>query len=96
MVGIAPLLIGSFAVNFNNFILIFLLTDGGPPIAEAAVPVGHTDILVTFTYGLAVSQGAGQQFGLASALTVMIFLIVMLISAFSFRYTRRLEQIYGT
>jgi arabinogalactan oligomer/maltooligosaccharide transport system permease protein len=96
MVGIAPLLIGSFAVNFNNFALIYLLTDGGPPIANATVPVGHTDILVTFTYGLAVSQGAGQQFGLASALTVLIFLIVMLIAAFSFRYTRRLEQIYGT
>jgi arabinogalactan oligomer / maltooligosaccharide transport system permease protein len=95
MVGIAPLLIGSFAVNFNNFVLIYLLTDGGPPIAGAAVPVGHTDILVTFTYGLAISQGAGQQFGLAAALTVVIFLIVMLIAAFSFRYTRRLEQVYG-
>ncbi len=96
MVGIAPLLIGSFAVAFNNFNLIYLLTDGGPPIANAAVPVGHTDILISFTFGLAYSQGAGQQFGLASALTVIIFLIVMLIAAYSFRFTRRLEEIYGS
>jgi arabinogalactan oligomer/maltooligosaccharide transport system permease protein len=96
MVGIAPLLIGSFAVAFNNFNLIYLLTDGGPPIANASVPVGHTDILITFTFGLAYSQGVGQQFGLASALTVIIFLIVMLIAAYSFRFTRRLEEIYGS
>ena len=32
MVSIAPLLIASFAFNFNNFINIFLLTEGGPPI----------------------------------------------------------------
>ena len=33
MVATAPMLIGSFAYNFNNFTLIFLLTSGGPPVA---------------------------------------------------------------
>ncbi len=33
LVAVAPLLIASFAFNFNNFGLIFLLTGGGPQIA---------------------------------------------------------------
>ncbi|RPI24916.1 MAG: ABC transporter permease subunit, partial [Actinobacteria bacterium] len=37
MVALAPLLIGSFAFNFNNFVIIYLLTTGGPPILNAAV-----------------------------------------------------------
>ena len=61
----APLLIGSFAFNFNNFNLIFLLTQGGPPVIGAEVPVGHTDILISFTFNLASSSGRGNNFGLA-------------------------------
>ncbi len=96
MVSLAPLLIGSFAFNFNNFGLIFLLTNGGPPILDAAVPVGSTDILITFIFDLAFAGGRGNQFGLAAAITVFIFLIVLLISATMFRFTRRLEEIYGS
>lgn len=96
MVSTAPLLIGSFAFNFNNFVLVFLLTRGGPPLAGYSVPVGDTDILISFTYNLAITSGRGADFGLASAITIFIFLIVVAISAFSFRYTKRLENIYGS
>ena len=96
MVSLSPLLIGSFAFNFNNFVLIFLLTNGGPPILDAAVPVGATDILITFTYDLALAGGVGNRFALAAAITVFIFFVVMMISAVSFRFTRRLEEIYGS
>jgi ABC-type sugar transport system permease subunit len=96
MVALAPLLIGSFAFNFNNFNLIYLLTDGGPPVIGAAVPVGHTDILISFTFKLASASGRGNNFGLAAAITMFIFLIVLVISAFSFRFTKRLEEIYGS
>ena len=34
-------------------------------------------------------------FGLASAVTVIIFGIVLLISAISFKYSKRLESVYG-
>lgn len=95
MVSIAPLLIGSFAFNFNNFIPIFFLTTGGPPLTGYAVPVGETDILITFTYNLAVASGRGGQFALAAAISFFIFFIVAAISAFSFRYTKRLEETYG-
>ena len=95
MVALAPLLIGSFAFNFNNFNLIFLLTGGGPPVLGADVPVGHTDILISFTFNLASAAGRGNNFGLAAAITMFIFLIVLVISAFSFRFTKRLEDTYG-
>ena len=51
--SLAPLLIGSFAFNFNNSVLIYLLTNGGLAVLDAAVPVGSTDILITFTDDLA-------------------------------------------
>lgn len=95
LVSTAPLLIGSFAFNFNNFVLIFLLTGGGPPVPDSAVPVGDTDILLSFTFDIAVQSGRGQNFGLGSAIVIIIFVIVAALSAFSFRFTRRLEKIYG-
>ena len=95
LVSTAPLLIGSFAFNFNNFVLIFMLTNGGPPVPNAAVPLGETDILITFTFDLAIQSGRGQQFALGSAIVVMIFVIVAVLSAVSFRFTKRLEEVYG-
>ena len=95
MVALAPLLIGSFAFNFNNFVIVEFLTNGGPPILDAAVPVGATDILITFTYNVAVASGRGNQFGIGSAITILIFFVLVVISSVSFRFTRRLEDIYG-
>jgi ABC-type sugar transport system permease subunit len=95
LVSTTPLLIGSFAFNFNNFVLIFLLTNGGPPVPSTAVPVGETDILITFTFDLAVQAGRGNRFSLGSAIIILIFVIVAGISASSFRATRRLEETYG-
>lgn len=95
MVATAPMLIGSFAYNFNNFTLIFLLTAGGPPVAGASVPVGHTDILISFTFNLALQAGRGQNFGLGSAIVIVVFVVVAALSAFGFRFTKRLERVYG-
>jgi ABC-type sugar transport system permease subunit len=95
MVSLAPLLIGSFAYNFNNFVVVEFLTQGGPPILDASVPVGATDILITFTFGIAVSAGRGNNYGIGTAITVLIFVILVIISSISFRFTRRLEDIYG-
>ena len=63
-----------------------MLTGGGPPIVGADVAVGYTDILISFTYDLAIAGGRGYQFGLAASVTTIIFLIVLLISAISFLF----------
>jgi arabinogalactan oligomer/maltooligosaccharide transport system permease protein len=94
MVAVSPLLIASFAFNFNNFNNIYLLTSGGPPMADASQSIaGSTDILISYTYKLAIQTGKGQDFGLAAAFTIVIFLIVASISAVSFSRTKALENI---
>ena len=93
LMPLAPLLIGSFAFNFNNFTLIYLLTGGGPPIPGAQTPAGATDILLSYTYNLAFKGGAGNQFGLAAAVSMIIFLIIATISAINFRLSGALEDL---
>lgn len=93
MVALAPLLIASFAFNFNNFNIIYLLNGGGPPIEGAQTPAGHTDILISYTYRLAFESGRGADFGFASAIAIIIFLLVATISGLSFRRTRVLEEV---
>lgn len=94
LVSTAPLLIGSFAFNFNNFALIYLLTDGGPPLQGYDVPVGATDILISFTFDIAAGAGRGNQYSLASAIVVLIFVVLATTSALSFRLTKKLEDVY--
>ncbi|GLH73282.1 maltose ABC transporter permease MalF [Geothrix limicola] len=82
-----PLLISSFAFNFNNFVLISLLTGGRPDILNTSLSAGTTDILATFTYRIAF-EGEGQQFGLAAAISTLIFLMVAVISIVQIRATK--------
>ena len=90
LVAVAPLLVASFAFNFNNFNLIFLLTEGRPPVQGSTA--GRTDILISYVYKLAFAGGRGVDYGFAAALSIVIFLIVAAISAFSFRFTKSFEE----
>jgi maltose/maltodextrin transport system permease protein len=74
-----PLLIAAFAYNFNNFVVITLLTNGRPDFLNTKIPAGTTDILVSYTYRIAF-QDSGQNFGLAAAISTMIFFMVALLS----------------
>ncbi len=94
LVSIAPLLISSFAFNFNNFNIIYMLTRGGPRIAGVSENVGHTDLLITLVYKTAFAGGEGRDYGLASALAIIIFIIVATVSAISFRQTKALEDLH--
>lgn len=91
-VAVAPLLIASFAYNFNNFTLIYMLTGGGPRDPLASVNVGATDILITLVYKVAF-VGSTADYGLASAFSIIIFLLVGTISVIAFRRTKALEEL---
>ena len=84
---LTPLLISAFAFNFNNFVLISLLTNGRPDQLDATLPAGTTDILVSYTWRIAF-QDSGQQFGLAAVISTVIFLIVAAITLVQMRFTR--------
>ena len=92
LVSVAPLLIASFAFNFNNFSLIYMLTGGGPNFPGSPVLVGDTDILISMVYSVAFESGV-KQYGLASAMSIVIFVVVGFISWLGFRQTRKLEEI---
>ncbi len=93
LVSIGPLLIGSFAFNFNNFAIIDLYNQGGPPIPGAGTPAGYTDILISYTYRIAFGGARGNDYGLAAAISVIIFIIVATVTMFNFRYTGQLEEV---
>lgn len=84
---LAPLLIASFAFNFNNFVLIALLTGGAPDIIGASTPAGTTDLLVSYTYRIAF-QDSGQNFGLAAAIATVIFLVVGALSLINLKLSK--------
>ena len=81
-----PYLLTSFVGNLNNFNVIYLLSGGGPtnfdmniPSLEGLVP-GHTDLLITWLFKLSTGSGAGARYYLASALGILIFLVVAVLS----------------
>ena len=49
-----------------------MLTDGRPAFLNSKLPAGTTDILVSSTYRIAFSE-SGQNFGLAAAISTLIF-----------------------
>ncbi|MCU1441659.1 MAG: binding-protein-dependent transport system inner rane protein [Rhodoglobus sp.] len=93
LVSVAPLLIASFAYNFNNFNIIYMLTGGGPRNPEAGVDAGATDLLITLVYKVAFGSGTGRDYGLASAFAILIFIIVAVVSVIGFRQTKALEEL---
>lgn len=92
LVTVGPLLVASFAFNFNNYLMIELLTRGDPPIAGSPVPAGYTDILISYTYGLAFGSDRGADYGYASAITIIIFGIVGAITLLQYRFTKSWEE----
>lgn len=83
-----PLLIASFAFNFNNLVLVLLLTRGLPDMVGTIVPAGHTDILASFTYRISFLD-SGQQFGLSGAISLIVFVIVAVIAYGNFYAVKR-------
>lgn len=88
---LTPLLIASFAFNFNNFNIIYLLTGGGPTNAVEGEVAGATDILISYTYKTAFGTEFSN-YGLASAISVIMFVIVGALSMWSLRRSRILEE----
>ncbi len=92
LVAVSPLLIASFAFNFNNFNNVYLLTHGGPYTGESSI-AGNTDILISYTYKVAIATDKGGNYALASAFAIVIFFVVAAISGFSFLRTKALENL---
>ena len=90
---VAPLLVASGAMALNNFGIIYLLTGGGPTLANSNGNAGATDILISYTYKLAFNAQEGNNYGLASALSILNFLMVGIISIYGLKRIKTMEGI---
>ncbi len=94
LVAVGPLLVASYVFNFNNFNIIYLFIGGGPSITDTTTVAGHTDLLISYVYKLAfASGGRGVQYGYASAISIIVFLIVGTITLMQFRFTNMWEEV---
>lgn len=84
----APVLITQFAGNINNFNVIYLLTNGNPTNGDYQF-AGHTDLLVTWLYKLTLDQ---NKFNMASAVGIILFLIIASISILTYRRTKSFRE----
>ncbi len=80
---LVPAVLLSSVWTFNMFNVIYLVSAGKPG--------GKTDILITQAYRIAFEQ---DQHGYAAAYSMLIFLILLLYSLYSQKWTRYAEELY--
>lgn len=88
MFSLAPIVIGQFMANINNFNVIFLLSGGGPVNSKYQF-AGHTDILITWLYNLSISNG---RYNFAAVISIFLFIIMAIFAIASFRRTRSFRE----
>lgn len=84
-----PLIISTFAYNFNNFGAVYLLTHGDPQVVGQTY-AGSTDLLVSVAYKLTQTH---FQWGLGAALSVFLFLLVATLSMINFTVAGTFKEV---
>lgn len=84
----APLLIMSFAHNFNNFGAVFFLTGGGPANSSYQF-AGHTDILISWIYKMTITF---RMYNMATVISFAVFVVIGSISAWNFTRTKAFKE----
>ena len=78
-----PALLTSFVGNLNNFNVIYLLSGGNPLNTQVGsaggVSVGHTDLLITWLYKIALGSGESRYYT-ASVIGILIFVVCAVLS----------------
>lgn len=83
----APLLIMQYAGNFNNFNVIYLFNQGGPPVPGQTA--GGTDILISWVYKLTFET---FKYNYAAAISLLIGLVIMGFALYQLRRTRSFRE----
>ncbi len=90
MYSTAPILVMTFSGNFNNFGVIYFITQGGTGAGDIDTAfAGSTDILISWMYTLTVSK---RVYNMASVFSILIFLLVGSIAAWNFSQTRAFKE----
>lgn len=84
-----PLIISSFAFNFNNFGNIYMITSGGPPRADTQY-AGYTDILASAGFKMTTQY---FRYDLAAAMSIILFLVVGIITFAGMKASRQFKEV---
>lgn len=83
-----PLIIMNFAINLNNFNLVYLLTEGNP-VNSSLSYAGDTDILLSWIFKLTLEQ---NQYNMAAAISILVFVIIAVFSIYNYRRTKTFKE----
>ena len=84
-----PLVISTFAANFNNFGNIYMITQGGPARVDNQF-AGYTDILASTTYKMTTWS---SRYELSATFSVLIFLIVGTFTLINMRMSGAFKEV---
>lgn len=87
MFATAPLLIMQYAQNFNNFNIIYLFNEGGPPVRGQNA--GGTDILISWVYKLTFDT---NNYAMAAVISIIMGLLISGFAFYQFRQTRSFKE----
>lgn len=86
----APLLIGQYTFNFNNFSIIYLFNQGGPfnPIVYGNL-AGSSDLLISYIYKLTIEN---QQQAIGAAITLIVSMGLMFFTFLGYRNSKAFKE----
>lgn len=86
----APLLIGQYTFNFNNFSIIWLFNGGGPfePSKYGNI-AGSSDLLISYIYKLTIQK---QYQGIGSAITLIVSLALIFFTWIGFSRSKAFRE----
>ncbi|MBS4535512.1 ABC transporter permease subunit [Clostridium sp. D2Q-14] len=86
----APLLVGQYVFNFNNFSIIYLFNGGGPfEPSKYGNLAGSSDLLISYIYKLTIEN---QYQGIGAAITIFVAIAVMFVSFLGYRNSKAFKE----
>lgn len=86
----APLLVGQYVFNFNNFSIIYLFNGGGPfEPSKYGNLAGSSDLLISYIYKLTIEN---QYQGIGAAITIFVAISVMFVSFLGYRNSKAFKE----
>lgn len=86
----APLLIGQYTFNFNNFSIIYLFNQGGPFLPSKYGNIaGSSDLLISYIYKLTINS---QYQSAGAAITIFISIALMIVAYIGFKNSKAFKE----
>jgi arabinogalactan oligomer/maltooligosaccharide transport system permease protein len=86
----APLMIGQYTFNFNNFSIIYLFNGGGPfEPSKYGNLAGSSDLLISYIYKLTIEK---QFQGIGAAITMVVSLVLIFFTWIGFSRSKSFRE----